>query len=106
MAKTSTKSRRPEKVQTPELNPLLRRRVVVENVYPEVDGGRFPIKRVVGETVIVSADVHADGHDRIAAALLYRREGEESWDEAPMEPAGNDRWRAQFNVTSLGVYEY
>jgi starch synthase (maltosyl-transferring) len=106
MAKTSTKPGRRRGPHRPKLDPLLRRRVVVENVYPELDGGRFPIKRVVGETVIVSADVHADGHDRIAAALLYRREGEESWDEAPMEPAGNDRWRAQFRVPSMGVYEY
>ena len=106
MAKTSSKPRRPRNTPPQELDLQLRRRVVVEHVYPEVDGGRFPIKRVVGETVIVSADVHADGHDRIAAALLYRRAGEESWDEAPMEPAGNDRWRAQFSVSSMGVYEY
>jgi starch synthase (maltosyl-transferring) len=106
MAKSSTKRRPPNTTQAPELDPLLRRRVVVENIHPEVDGGRFPIKRVVGETVTVSADVHADGHDRIGAALLYRRQGEESWAEAPMEPAGNDRWRAQFTVPSMGVYEY
>jgi starch synthase (maltosyl-transferring) len=106
MAKSSTERRPRNKTQAPELDPRLRRRVVVENIYPEVDGGRFPIKRVVGETVTVSADVHADGHDRIGAALLHRRQGEESWDEAPMEPAGNDRWRAQFTVPSMGVYEY
>lgn len=88
------------------LDPSLLRRVVIENVYPEVDDGRFPIKRVVGEDVIVSADVHADGHDKIAAVLQYRRAGEPSWHEAAMESIGNDRWRASFHVESLGVYEY
>src|SRR5918995_44652 len=109
MARTPNNLRPAEKVQPPQLDaldPMLLRRVVVENIYPEVDGGRFPIKRVVGETVIVSADVHADGHDQIAAAVLYRRTGDESWREAPMAAAGNDRWRAQFTVDALGIYEY
>ena len=109
MAKTTAKVRTAKRVQpTPvdPLDPLLLRRVVVENIYPEVDAGRFPIKRVVGETVVVSADVHADGHDKIAAAVLYRRAGDQSWHEAPMDAAGNDRWRAQFTVDALGIYEY
>jgi starch synthase (maltosyl-transferring) len=106
MAKTPTKPRRPKKVQPTKLDPTLQRRVVVEHVYPEVDDGRFPIKRVVGEEVIVSADVHADGHDRIAAALLYRRAGEDAWREVAMDSVGNDRWRAGFTVDTMGVYEY
>jgi starch synthase (maltosyl-transferring) len=107
MAKTPTKPRRPKKASPPtKLDPSLLRRVVVENVYPEVDDGRFPIKRVVGEEVIVSADVHADGHDRIAAALLYRRSGEQVWTEVPMASVGNDRWRGGFTVETMGVYEY
>jgi starch synthase (maltosyl-transferring) len=79
---------------------------VVENIYPEVDAGRFPIKRTLDEQVIVSADVHADGHDLIAAALLFRRKGEAAWTEVPMTAAGNDRWTAAFTVTALGRYEY
>ncbi len=106
MAKTSTKPKRSKKPQPAKLDPDLLRRVVVENVYPEVDDGRFPIKRVVGEPVIVSADVHADGHDRIAAALLYRRAGDDSWSEVAMDGVGNDRWRARFTVEAMGVYEY
>ncbi len=106
MAKIPAKPRGSKKTQSPGLDPSLLRRVVVEHVYPEVDDGRFPIKRVAGETVIVSADVHADGHDRIAAALLYRRAGDASWSEAAMESAGNDRWRARFTVEAMGVYEY
>ena len=84
----------------------LQRRVIVENVYPQVDGGRFPIKRTVGETVRVSADVFADGHDSIAAALLHRRQGAPDWTEVRMEPAGNDRFTAAFVVDALGVFEY
>ena len=73
---------------------------------PQVDCGRFPIKRVVGETVIVTADLHADGHDDLAAVTLYRRAGENGWHEAPMEAIGNDRWQAAFTVEGIGAYEY
>jgi starch synthase (maltosyl-transferring) len=84
----------------------LLRRVAIENVYPEVDGGRFPIKRTVGERVIVCADIIADGHDQLAAVVLYRRKGETDWNEVPMEPVGNDRYTALFTVDALGRYEY
>ena len=107
MARTSTKKTPPRKKKVESsLDSSLLRRVVVENVYPEVDDGRFPIKRVVGEQVIVSADVHADGHDKIAAALLYRRAGTETWTDVRMEPAGNDRWSAAFRIEELVDYEY
>jgi starch synthase (maltosyl-transferring) len=88
------------------LDSQLRRRVMIENVRPSADDGRFPIKRTVGERVVVSADVFADGHDVLAAMLLHRREGESSWLETPMMPLGNDRWQAQFVVEALGRYEY
>ena len=88
------------------LDPSLLRRVAVEAVHPEVDGGRFPIKRVVGETVAVHADVHSDGHDMIAAALLYRKQGAAEWTEVPMAVVSNDRWQASFSVDELGRYEY
>ena len=81
-------------------------RTVIEKVRPEVEEGRFPIKRVSGETVIVEADVFGDGHDALHAVLLFRRQGSGAWSEAPMEPLGNDRWRAAFIVENIGVYEY
>lgn len=90
----------------PHLDPQLQRRVVIENVRPSVDDGRFPIKRTVGERVVVSADVFADGHDVLAAVLLYRRGGGRSWRETSMAALGNDRWQAQFVVDALGTYEY
>ena len=72
------------------------RRVIVEAVTPQVDEGRYPAKRTFGEDVIVEADVYADGHDVVAAMLLWRRQGETDWDETPMRPLGNDRFRASF----------
>ena len=81
-------------------------RVVIEGVTPQIDGGRFAVKRVVGERVTVGADVFAEGHDRLAAVLRIRRSDEPTWREIPMEPRENDRWEATFTVTELGTYEY
>src|SRR5439155_17568468 len=82
-----------------------RRRVVIEGVRPEVEGGTYPIKRVRGEDVVVEADVFADGHDLLSAVLRYRREGED-WSESPMRLVGNDRWRGSFTVQEMGRYRY
>jgi len=82
------------------------RRVVIEGVTPEIDGGRFPVKRVVGETVTVRADVFSDGHDTVAAFLLYRAEGEFQWHKCPMTLLGNDRWEGTFPVEETGTCYY
>jgi starch synthase (maltosyl-transferring) len=81
-------------------------RVVIRGVKPELECGRFAIKRVVGETVVVEADIFADGHDAIAGVVRYRHEDEEPWAEVPMEALVNDRWRAEFPVEKLGQYIY
>jgi starch synthase (maltosyl-transferring) len=83
-----------------------RRRVVIESVSPEVDGGRFPAKRTIGDKVRVEADIFTDGHDLIAAVLLFRREGARTWAERPMHALVNDRWAGEFEVTELGRYRY
>ncbi len=83
-----------------------RRRVVIERVAPEIDGGQFAIKRVVGETVAVEAYIFADGHDGLSAVLRYRAAADRAWTEAPMRPLGNDRWRAEFRVEAVGRYFY
>jgi starch synthase (maltosyl-transferring) len=82
-----------------------RRRVVITRFSPEVDCGRFPIKRVVGESVIVEADVFGDSHDQVACQILCWRDDKEM-KSAPMKPLGNDRWRGEFTVTKLGTYRY
>jgi starch synthase (maltosyl-transferring) len=83
-----------------------RRRVIIENVKPEVDCGRFPIKRVIGEKVGVKADILADGHEAISARLLYRKRGDSQWREVPMKLVENDRWKAEFIVEEVGFYHY
>lgn len=83
-----------------------KRRIVIENVRPAVDGGRYPIKRIVGEPVVVEADLFADGHDRVVALLLVRKGKDASWQEIPMRHLGNDRWRAQFAGDELGRCVY
>ena len=82
------------------------RRVVLENLTPCVNGGRFPIKRVIGESVSVEADAYVDGHDAVSCALLHRIEGEDAWQRARMLPLGNDRWRAHFTVQQVGRSRY
>jgi starch synthase (maltosyl-transferring) len=82
------------------------RRVCIESVEPEIDCGRFPIKRTVGEEVRVTADIFADGHDLLGAALLYRAANSPTWIETEMLLVANDRWEGHFKVDSLGRYQY
>lgn len=84
----------------------MRNRVVIENVKPEIDGGRFFIKRVVGESVLVTADIFGDGHDAIRASLFYKPENKKRWTEVFMDPQVNDVWTASFKVEEKGFYEY
>ena len=83
-----------------------RKRVIIEGITPQVDCGRFPAKRTVGDQVRVEADVFTDGHDAIAASLLARREGSEEWTEIPMKPLVNDRWEAAFRGSRAGALWY
>ncbi|HEU0082469.1 MAG TPA: alpha-1,4-glucan--maltose-1-phosphate maltosyltransferase [Bradyrhizobium sp.] len=78
----------------------------IEDVYPIIDGGRFPVKRVVGEPIEVWADIYRDGHDVIAAALIWRREGERDWQRTPMTHHSNDRWGGSFKPDQIGRYVY
>jgi starch synthase (maltosyl-transferring) len=82
-------------------------RLVVERVSPQIDCGRYPIKRVVGDTVEVQADIYKDGHDLIEARVLYRRAGERRWREVPMHYDFNaDRWSGRFQVDAIGRWQY
>ncbi len=79
---------------------------VIENLRPLVDGGRYPVKRVVGDDLVVEADVFKDGHDVVAAALKWRLLGETWWHETPMALVDNDRWRGVCTVYENATYEY
>jgi starch synthase (maltosyl-transferring) len=83
-----------------------RSRVVIENVEPAVNCGRFPIKRIVGDMVAVEADVFGDGHDEVWARLLWKQEGARTWQTTEMRPLGNDRWQGEFTVLETGRYRY
>ncbi len=79
---------------------------VIEHLQPLIDGGRYPIKRVVGEDLVVEADVFKDGHDIVAAALKWRVLGEADWHETAMTHVDNDRWRAVCSLCKNATYEY
>ncbi len=85
---------------------LAESRIAIEGVWPEIDGGRFPAKRVVGDRLTVEADIFSDGHDKIDAALLFRRVSDPDWQEAPMQFYDNDRWRGSFGLEHNTRYSY
>ena len=78
----------------------------IEDVYPLIDGGRFAVKRIVGERVEVWADIYRDGHDVAAASLVWRREQDREWRREPMTHHGNDRWSGSFVPDAPGRYVY
>ncbi len=81
-------------------------RLVVETITPSVEGGDFPVKRVVGETVTVSATIYADGHEQLAAELLWRAIGEKGWRSGRMTQLPNDAWTADMPLDRLGRHEF
>ncbi|HEU5324314.1 MAG TPA: alpha-1,4-glucan--maltose-1-phosphate maltosyltransferase [Candidatus Limnocylindria bacterium] len=83
-----------------------RRTIIIERIAPELDGGRYPVKRVVGDQLLVTADIFADGHDLLDAALLLRAEDDERWREAPMRPIDNDRWSGHLELTRNAWHRY
>ena len=82
------------------------RRVVIDAVRPQINCGEFFIKRVVNEIVNVDANVLVDGHDVIAASVLFKHEKAKKWSEARMYEVGNDEWKASFTVEKQGFYNY
>ena len=78
----------------------------IEQIYPIVDGGRFAVKRIVGEKIEVWADIYRDGHEVIAAAVIWRNEHDSDWRRADMRHFGNDRWTATFTPETIGRHVY
>ncbi len=81
-------------------------RLIVENVWPDVDQGRYAIRRTVGETLVIEADAYGEGHDTIAVSLLWRGAEDRDWRETRMRPLGNDRFQAEFKLDRIGRYEF
>jgi len=82
------------------------RRVVVESVSPQVEGGRFPAKAALGDVVEVRARIFTDGHDTVSAILQYKPMSSRTWKEASMEFIDDDHWRGEFTPTDLGKWHF
>src|SRR4051794_33397943 len=81
-------------------------RIQIQNVTPQVDCGRYPVKRTVGDRVDVTATIFRDGHEQLGAAVRYKPAGATRWQEAPLEALGNDRWSGSFTVDRCGTWCY
>src|SRR5580692_2685730 len=78
--------------------------IIIEDVTPSVDGGRYPAKLIAGEPCVVEADIFRDGHQILRAAVKWRRKQDEVFEEAPMLALDNDRWRGEFRPTDNTRY--
>jgi starch synthase (maltosyl-transferring) len=81
-------------------------RIVIENLSPQIDCGAYFIKRIVGQTITVTADVFSDGHDIIECCVKFKHEADENWQEVRMVPRENEQWTATFKVEKQGLYSY
>jgi starch synthase (maltosyl-transferring) len=81
-------------------------RIQIQRVTPQIDCGRYPVKRTVGEQVGVTAVIFRDGHETLGAAIRYKPAGATRWLETPLEPLGNDRWAGSFTVNGCGIWQY
>src|SRR5581483_236221 len=93
---TTDDSRLPDRLET----------ILIERVSPELDSGRYPVKREVGDRLEVTADIFKEGHDQLTAVLRYRDVADPEWHERPMELVENDRWRGWFDLTTNTRYRY
>jgi starch synthase (maltosyl-transferring) len=81
-------------------------RIIIENVLPQLNGGSFAIKRIVGQKILVTADVFSDGHDILECCVKFKHESSKKWEEVRMTPTHNDEWFAEFQVEKQGGYSY
>lgn len=81
-------------------------RIIIENIKPQLDGGVFQIKRIVGQIVTVTADVFSDGHDVVECCVKYKHEKDKKWSEVRLNPLSNDEWTTSFKVEKQGIYNY
>ncbi len=81
-------------------------RLAIENILPKVDQGEFPVRRIVGDILTIEADILADGHDKLAAEIIFKPVTEKDWQAQPMELLGNDRWQGKIKLQRLGRYCY
>src|SRR4051812_24093065 len=81
--------------------------LLIECVTPELDGGRYPVKRIVGDTVTVGADIIKEGHDQVAARVVFKGPGDDDWSTVQMEfDYDADRWTGVFPVSRIGRWVF
>jgi starch synthase (maltosyl-transferring) len=83
-----------------------KKRIVITRIGPQVEGGKYPAKAVVGDEVVISASIFTDGHDEIGACALIRQKPEKQWKELPMKLVDNDCWQAAFHPDKPGHYSF
>ncbi|HBB22299.1 MAG TPA: alpha-1,4-glucan--maltose-1-phosphate maltosyltransferase, partial [Pseudomonas sp.] len=81
-------------------------RIAIESTLPVVDDGRFAAKAIIGQPVMVTSRIFADGHDQLAAAVCWREKGESNWRRARLKLLGNDNWQGQFTPTQVAEHEF
>ena len=86
--------------------PTLKDNLVIENICPQIEGGRFMLKREPGDTVTLTADIFRHSHEKYDAAIFYRHVSKKKWEKAPMHFVDNDQWEGSFTVNNIGYYEY
>ena len=86
--------------------PTLKENLVIENIRPNIEGGRFMLKREPGDTVTLTADIFRHSHEKYDAAIFYRHVSKKKWEKAPMHFVDNDQWEGSFTVNNIGYYEY
>ena len=103
MKPVAERSRRNERALTDAMKAP---RIAIERVTPSVDGGAFPTKRIIGQTITVDVGVFTDGHDIMAAELLWKAADEKDWTRVPLADLGNDRWQASFRPKRVGRHVF
>ena len=86
--------------------PTSKENLVIENIRPSIEGGRFMLKREPGDTVTLQADIFRHSHEKYDAAIFYRHVSKKKWEQAPMHFVDNDLWEGTFTVGNIGYYEY
>ncbi|HEY7420424.1 MAG TPA: alpha-1,4-glucan--maltose-1-phosphate maltosyltransferase [Gaiellaceae bacterium] len=81
-------------------------RIQIQEVSPQVDCGRYPVKRTVGDTIAVTARIFRDGHETLGAAVRHKGPGTTRWSETPLEALGNDVWNGSFEVDRPGLWSF
>ncbi|PTX95336.1 alpha-1,4-glucan--maltose-1-phosphate maltosyltransferase [Spartobacteria bacterium LR76] len=80
--------------------------VVIDHITPQLEGGRYAVKRISGQDLVVEADILKEGHDLVTAVLKWRPKGDAAWRETPMTLGQNDRWTGTLSVGQIGAWEY